>query len=304
LLLVALGLYTVLGRDLSGRGFAVRAVAASLAFAVCCWCRGGTLLMAPAFGVALLAGFGRSFPGRVPGSLVRRGLLAGLLTVAFVAPYLLGRPPQHHNFWMSYWQGLADYGAERGYSWHDRDLKRWLAARGRPPFEHPRYISRDDDAYMGRVVRQDIRADPSWFALVLVRRFLDTVSLAKLAPYGPRDGYSIEPPPLHYKYTTPADWFGFGRWKAEVPTAVLWSGTLILLLGWAHAALRSKDELKRRLEERLSLILTVAAATLALPVLMTTAAGMETEAFVFVHFLGLGFLAQAAAEGGSRHAGP
>lgn len=75
-------------------------------------------------------------PTRTPDSVIRRGFLAGLLTVAFVGPYLLFRPPQHHNFWMSYWQGLADYGAERGYSWHDRDLKRWLAARGRTPFEH------------------------------------------------------------------------------------------------------------------------------------------------------------------------
>jgi hypothetical protein len=304
LLLVAIGLYAFPGRDRSARGFVVRAVAASLGFAVCCLCRGGTLLMAPAFGAALFAAFGRSVSTRVPPRVVRRGLVAGLLTVAFVGPYLMLRPPQHHNFWMSYWQGLADYGAERGYSWHDRDLKRWLAARGRTPFEHPRYISRDDDAYMGQVVRQDILADPSWFAVVLGRRFLDTVSLAKLAPYGPRDGYSIEPPPLHYKYTTPADWFGFGRWKVEMPTVVVWSGTLLLLLWWAHAALRSTDELKRRLEERLSLLLTLAAAMLGLPVLMTTAAGMETETFVLVHFLSFGFLVQAAADGGSRHVGP
>jgi hypothetical protein len=41
-----------------------------------------------------------------------------------------------------------------------------------------------------------------------------------------------------------------------------------------------------------------------LPVLMTTAAGMETETFVLVHFLSFGFLVQAAADGGSRHVGP
>jgi hypothetical protein len=81
-------------------------------------------------------------------------------------------------------------------------------------------------------------------------------------------------------------------------------GAALLLLSWAHAALRSKEELRRRLEHRLSLVLTLAAATLALPALMTTAAGMETETFVLVHFLSFGFLAQAAADGGSRHAGP
>jgi hypothetical protein len=296
LLLVALGVYAFLGRDRSSLGFVIRAAAASLGFALCCVCRAGTLLMAPAFAAALFVAFGRSIPIRAPDNVGRRCLLAGLLTAAFVAPYLVVRPPQHHNFWMSYWQGLADYGAERGYSWHDRDLKRWLVARGRKPFEHPRDVSRDDDAYMGEAVRSDIRADPSWFAVVLGRRFVDTVSLAKLAPYGPRDGYSIEPPPLHYKYTTPADWFGFGRWKLEVRTIVLWSGSVILLLWWVHAALRSEDAWKRYLEDRLSLILALAAATLALPVLMTTAAGMETQTFVLVHFLSFSFLVQAAAD--------
>jgi hypothetical protein len=273
LLLVALGLYAFVGRDGSARGFAVRAVAASVGFALCCLCRAGTLLMAPAFGVALL--------------------------VALVGPYLLVRPPQHHNFWISYWEGLADYGADRGYSWQDRDLKRWLVARGRKPFEHPRDVSPEDDAYMGQVVRQDIRADPGWYAVVLGRRFVDTVSLAKLAPYGPRDGYSIEPPPLHFKYTTPADWLGFGGTKVEVRTSFLWSGSLILLLWWVHAALRSKAELKRRLEDRLALILSLAAATLALPVLMTTAAGMETETFVVVHILSFSVLVQAVADAAS-----
>jgi len=303
LLLVALGLYAFLGRDRSARGFVVRAVTASLGFALCGICRAGTLLMAPAFGVALLVAFDRIMPSRARG-FWRRSLLAGVLSIAFVGPYLLVRPSQHHNFWMSYWQGLADYGAERGYSWHDRDLKRWLVARGRKPFEHPRYISPEDDAYMGEVVRQDIRADPAWFAVVLGRRFVDTVSLAKLAPYGPRDGYSIEPPPLHYRYTTPADWFGFGRWKVEVPTSFLWSGSLILLLWWVHAALRSKGELKQCLEDRLALIMTLAASTLALPVLMTTAAGMETETFVLVHLLSSSFLVQAAADGVSWRMAP
>lgn len=297
LLLVALGLYAFLGRDEAARGFALRAVAASVGFALCCMCRAGTLLMAPAFGVALLVALDRIVPGRVQGGFWRRSLLAGALTIAFVGPYLLVRPPQHHNFWISYWEGLADYGVDRGYSWQDRDLKRWLVARGRKPFEHPRDVSAEDDAYMGQVVRQDIRADPVWFAGVLGRRFVDTVSLAKLAPYGPRDGYSIEPPPLHFKYTTPADWLGFGGTKVEVPTSFLWSGSLILLLWWVHAALRSKAELKRRLEDRLALILSLAAATLALPVLMTTAAGMETETFVLVHILSFSVLVQAVADG-------
>lgn len=290
LLLVALGLYAFLGREGSPRAFAARALAASLGFALCCVCRAGALLMAPAFGLALFAAFRRAFPRHAGVSWPRQAALTALLTAAFVAPYLLVRPAPRHNFWMSYWQGLGDYGADRGYSWHDRDLKRWLLARGRRPFDHPRYISPEDDAYMGAVVRRDIWADPRWFLGVLGRRFVDTVSLAKLAPYGPRDGYSIEPPEWHYKYTTPADWFGFGGRKVEVPTPALWAASLVLLLLWAYAASRSREGLKRSLEDRLSLVLALAAATLPLPVLVTTAAGMETEAFVLVHFLAVSFL--------------
>ena len=293
-LLVAFGLYAFLGEGGSPRGFLARASAASLGFALCCTCRAGTLLMAPVFGLAVLVAAARVWPRRVHGGLVRQCLLAGLLTGVFVAPYLVFRPPQHHNFWISYWEGLGDYGTDRGYSWYDRDLKRWLAAHGRKPFEHPRYVSHDDDVYVGQAVRRDILAHPAWLAAVLGRRFVDTVGLAKLSPHGAWDGYSIEPPALHYKYTTPVDWVGFARWKVEVPTVILYAGTLLLLSWWALAACRSRDETKRRLERRLSLLLALGAATLALPVLMTTAAGMETETYALTHFLGLSLLVEEA----------
>jgi hypothetical protein len=289
-IMVAFGLYAFLGEGGSRRGFLLRSLIASVGFAVCCICRAGALLMAPVFGLALLEAARRVWPDHVRGGLVRQCLLAALLTGVFVAPYLLVRPPQHHNFWISCWEGLGDYGTDRGYSWYDRDLKRWLAARGRPPFDHPRYVSHEDDAYVGQSVRRDIMSHPAWFAAVLGRRFVDTLSLAKLRPHRAWDGYSIEPPALHYKYTTPVDWFGVGRWKVELPVAVLWAGTILLLGWWAWARWRSRVETKRRLERRISLMLALGTATLALPVLMTTAAGMETETFALTHFLGLSLL--------------
>src|SRR5262249_44403691 len=141
LLLIAFGVYAFLGDGRSRKGLAVRAVAASLGFAVCCICRAGALLMAPVFGVALLVAARRVPPRLAVGGRLRQGLLAALPTGLFVTPYLLVRPPQHHNFWIGYWEGLGDYGTDRGYSWLDRDFKRWLAARGRTPFDHPRYVS-------------------------------------------------------------------------------------------------------------------------------------------------------------------
>jgi len=293
LVLVALGFYAFLGSDASVRGFILRAVAASLVFAVCCICRASTLALAPGFAVALFAALRRVAPRAARGGWIRQCLLAGLVTAAFVTPYFALRPAQEHTFWLGgVWQGLGDYGTDRGYSWHDRDLKRWLRANGRKPFEHPRYVNLDDEAFVREAVLRDIRSNPLWLASIFGRRFVDTVSLAKLAPYGPLDRSSILPPPLHYKYTTPVDWFGFGRRKVEVPTAMLWGGTLILLLGWAVAAWRSSAESKQRLEELLSPVLTLAAATLAVPVFLTTAGGMETQTFALAHFLGLALLVQ------------
>ena len=290
--LVALGFYAFLGSDGSVRGFVLRAAVASLVFAVCCTCRASTLALAPGFGVALFAALRRVAPRTAGGGWIRQCLLAGLVTAAFVTPYFALRPAQQHNFWMGVWEGLGDYGTDRGYSWHDRDLKRWLIANGRKPFDHPRYVTSDDEAFIRGAVLRDLRADPLWLGSIFGRRFVDTVGLAKLAPYGPRDGFSIRPPPLHYKYTTPVDWFGFGPRKVEAPTALLWSGTLILLLWWAVAAWRSDAAPKRGLEEMVSPVLTLAAATLALPVFLTTAGGMETQAFALTHFLGLSLLVQ------------
>ena len=48
--------------------------------------------------------------------------------------------------------------------------------------------------------------------------------------------------------------------------------------------------LRLRLAADLKVLLCLAVAALALPVLMTTAAPQETQAFVLVYFLGLGFL--------------
>jgi len=47
-------------------------VTASLGFALCGICRAGTLLMAPAFGVALLVAFERIMPSRARGGFWRR----------------------------------------------------------------------------------------------------------------------------------------------------------------------------------------------------------------------------------------
>jgi hypothetical protein len=56
--------------------------------------------------------------------------------------------------------------------------------------------------------------------------------------------------------------------------------------------LRSNAESKQRLEDLVSSMLTLAAATLALPVFLTTAGGIETQTFALTHFLGFSLLAQ------------
>jgi hypothetical protein len=90
---------------------------------------------------------------------------------------------------------------------------------------------------------------------------------------------------------TPVDWLGVGPWRFEVPLVLLWGPTLLLILvfglGRWIAALRPAAATAG---SALFVVLCMAVAGLGLPLLFTTAAGLETQAFAIVYFLGFAFL--------------
>src|SRR5574341_1071645 len=139
-LALAFAVYALLGRSRSRPLFWTRVVAGGAVFAICALCRSGTILMLPALLLAVWLAARRVHPGTVahvwPTASREWGLLLVAL-LAFCTPYLILRPKERHAYWIAFWEGLADYGESRGYSWHDRDAKRFLLAHGVEPFDHP-----------------------------------------------------------------------------------------------------------------------------------------------------------------------
>jgi hypothetical protein len=76
------------------------------------------------------------------------------------------------------------------------------------------------------------------------------------------------------------DHVGVGAWRMELPVTVMVLPAIVL------AALSL-----RRSGACLLVLAFVTVATLPLPVLVSTAAAQETQAFAFVYLLGLAFLA-------------
>jgi hypothetical protein len=287
LVLVALSAYAVAGHDRSLRGLLARVLAAGFVFGVSAVARSGTLLLLPGFALALhwtswsVLPERRSAFGRAAATLVP--------LLLFVTPYLALRPPAAHNVWTSLWQGLGDFGADRGYSWYDTDAKRVLAGAGLVPFADPKDVSEDHERYFRDSLMRDLASHPAWYAGVLARRLVATVGLTHLLPWGPVDGQSLRAPRFHYKYTTPVDWFGIGEARLEVPVPLLWLPAWLLLAVFLGSR-GARSGPRRRRAEHLLMLMPVGLGALGLPVLVTTAGGVETQAFAVVYFLAAGLL--------------
>jgi len=264
---------------------------AGLWFAVFTVTRAGTGLVAPGF-VALFV----LYETRLGASGKAAVLRAAAWALLFLSPYLVARPPEHHNVWTSVWEGLADFGEDRGFSWHDRDAKRALKAAGIEPFANPKELSEVHETFFRERVIQAIREDPAWYATVLVRRAVRTLSFHDLAPTCASDGQASAHPTSHYKYTTTAEHFGIGPKRHEFP---FWVLPLPIAL-WA--ALAASGTLRRsafwRTQAGVGLVLV--AGVLPTPVLISTFAGQETQMAVILAFYSAGQLASLV--GGRRPA--
>jgi hypothetical protein len=288
LVLVAFSASIVL-RQPTPRGLLVRALLCGLILAGATLCRGGTLLLAPGFTLALALG-ARQLPR--PG----RALLAGGLLL--LLPLLLFRPHAHHNVWPSIWEGLGDFDREKGYAWSDRLAKVALLHSGIDP--GPEELASiaigcpECEAYFKGAVLRDIRQSPLWYLRILAKRVLATVFQTKLWPYGPRDGISVAPGETenegnmdkYYRMTTTVDFLGFGDARREIRVGLLLLPTA-LLAGLAFFRRSSAVP-------ALSLLAPPALAALASPVLISTASAVETEIFALTYLLGAALVVEEA----------
>jgi hypothetical protein len=273
--LVALSVYAFLGTP-TARGLVARCAAAGIALALCGVCRSSSLLLLPGFALAIGAGVWRARDRRH----WRTAALAIGAAALLLLPFLLVKPPGHHNVWPSFWEGFGDFDREKGHAWSDAAAEEVSLRGGGGPLWTP-----GSEALFRRLVLQTVREDPLWFAEILLKRLGATTLQWKLWPWRPRDGTPIRESTSwnegfmdkYYGYSTTVDHAGLGPWRVELPISVL------LLPGAILLGLRRRGPL--------GVMGAVALATLALPVLMSTAAGQETQAFALAYLLGLAFVA-------------
>ncbi len=264
------------GRELAWPALALRAGFLSAILMAALWCRSGTVFFVPTAFVVAAIGFRRGGLSRLPATALAAAMI--LLST------LLLRPHQTHNVWLSLWEGLGDFGTDRGYSWYDTDANRFLASQGVPGFADPKDVNATHEATFRRAFISGVLTSPGWYAGVLAERLVATVGLTKLAPWGPRAGESRSAPLFHYKYTMPVDWFGWKDRLYEVPVSALYLPSIALLV-WS-----ALDRGRRGGEA--GVLASVAAASLPCPLIVSTASGLETQAFGLVYFLGAAFLLQ------------
>jgi hypothetical protein len=290
LALVPLAVYAVLGQSRGWRGFAWRAALAAALFTLCACCRSGVTLLFPGYALALVLACERARPEGRHRPLLRRALIAVGLLAAFLLPFALLRPPGHHEVWAGVWEGLGDFDRQKGYTWSDPVAEEVVRSLGVPGLKNP-----DSQRVLRDLVIRDVRADPGWYATILAKRVGASLTLWKLWPWSPRDGIHLRRSTSpnegftdkYWGYTTTVDCFGWGGVVKEVPITALLLPTLALAI-WA--AWRGRSAWGPPAVVGLMLL-----ATLALPILISTAGGLETQAIALAYFVGVAFLVEEIA---------
>jgi hypothetical protein len=263
------------------RGLVLRGAAAALLLGVCVYCRSSAALVLPGFVLATWLGVRRLLRG--PRAWVA---MAGA-TLVFAAPMALVGGAQQNDVWQPVWEGLGDFDRAKGYTWSDAVAEETARRSGANALWTP-----ESEAVFRAQVLRDVASDPGWFAGILSRRLLATVTLWKLWPWRPLDGIFIRRHTAanegvmdkYWTYTTTIDHVGVGKARVEVPIPLLAVSAIALLaLAWSR---------QRRIPAREALWILGAAAlgTLALPVLITTAGGQEAQAFGVVYLLAAALL--------------
>lgn len=286
LTLVPLALYGCLGPPPTAKGLLKRWGAAGLLFGVCALCRSGALLMMPGLVLVLALSVAR-MPSSAPRARLRRGALAALTLVLFLAPFAALRQPEHHDVWAGVWEGLGDFDRTKGHSWSDPVAEERVRREGASGLRSPEGM-----AVLRADVLDHVRDDPGWYAGILARRLLATLTQSRLWPSVRSDGLWMARSTSanegfmdkYYAYTTTVDFLGFGTHAVELPVALILLPT-VGLLAWAA--------FDRRWRPAATVTLLLMAAALPLPVLISTAGGTEPQAFALAYGLGFALVVDA-----------
>lgn len=303
LALVPLATYAAAGRP-TLRGLAVRALTVGAAIAVCTWCRSAAKAELAGGFLALLVGVARAeHAARGPlgtwlKTPLRRAGSAALLAVLLVAPCVASRPANAHEVWLPIWEGLGDFDRSKGHYWKDSAAKEVLRQAGIDAPPNYRIPTEHDEVFR-RSVLADIQGDPLWYVDILQKRVRATLLLSRLWPQyaataqpSPHEGYMDH----YYASIATANVFGLGPWRRTFHMGLLLLPTGLLLVVWcAGRVLPRLRPVAAALTGPVLALACLAAGGLPVPVLITTAGGVEPQSLVLVHLLALAFLANACA---------
>ncbi len=272
----------------------VAALVVGLVLALCAACRGGVLLLFPGFlaaGVVLAAGRRRA-----------GWWTAAAIVALLIVPSVAFRPSESHNVWISVWQGLGDFDLARGHVWSDAAAKRTLRAAGVDDLR-----SAEAERTMRALVLADLRADPAWYAAILARRVRAIVLQEKISPWRQKralaapNGAGEGAMDAYYGLTRHADTFAATGGGVEVPTWMLWAPLALvaaLAAGGRHIGQSAESAAEWR-RDTLALV-PVAVGALVVPVLISTAGALETQAFMIVHLSSAALLLDGGARAARR----
>jgi len=264
------------------RGLAVRVLLASAMLALCTFCRSSAAALGPGF--VLAAGLGVV---RIAPAWPRRVILITVAAVVLALPCMLVPGAQQNDMWQPVWEGLGDFDRTHAFTWKDIEALKAVRKEGVRDL-----WTEESEAVLRRQVLETIKAEPFWYAGILTRRLLSTVSLWRLWPWIPRDGAFVrgsETPNeggigKYWTYTRTADFLGVGDNSVELPVSLLVGPAFILgLLAWrGPRAAAARDAC--------IVLACPAAASLILPVVITTAGGQEGQTIALVYLFAAAFL--------------
>ncbi|MEO8501627.1 MAG: hypothetical protein ABI565_11980, partial [Vicinamibacteria bacterium] len=275
-------------------GFWVRVVAVAVAIHGATLCRSSSVAMIPLVATLLLIALWR-MEDQSP--LPKRVMLSLVVLLVIAAPRALA-PSQAHEVWIGVWEGLGDFDRERGHEWSDFSARVALDREGYVMARRGPYWTPETEAIFRRLVLQDVKADPSWYARILFRRVIATLTQWRLWPTARETGLSYFPAEhpsegyleTYYNFVTTADGFtALGR-RVEAPLWLMWIGPLWFLA----SLLRGNNDRKRR---RFAVVLSFALSALLMPVVVTTLSGIEAQALVLGYLLCAAFMLSDLAAG-------
>jgi hypothetical protein len=270
--ILPLATYGVAGRGRIPAFFFVRVACAGLLLAGCNLCRSDVIGLAPSYCAAALFATWRLFSDR------RRRILFGVTALALLLlPCALLRPPEHHNVWLSVWEGLGDFDRTKGHQWSDRAATAALRSAGVTTSRMKIGLivsTPEGEAFFKGSVLQDIASDPVWYARILCERLFAILTL--------RHFPSLDPVfPLGAVPTDPPDRILVRGLLLPVP------GWLLVLPTWGLFAVAFVRDATPRLRAGLLVLFCMALGGIPVPALLSTFAASEIQGFFLVYYAGL-----------------